>query len=133
MQESQKIKWEVGQTVWCILFGKGTVSCVDDPDCYPVAVNFGGDTDEYYTLDGAYALGGKRSLFFSEPKVEAKLYPPFVPTFSRGDIVVLVCRGTSLKIPVAVVVQEETETMLLAESGTAYNKKVHDIYRTEKI
>lgn len=133
MQESQEIKWEVGQTVWCILFGKGTVICVDDPDCYPVAVNFGGDADEYYTLDGAYALGGKRALFFSEPKVEAELYPPFVPAFSKGDIAVLVLRGSFSQPPITVVVQKETETVLLADTGTAYNKKVYDIYRTEKI
>lgn len=133
MQESQEIKWEVGQEVWCILFGKGTVTCVDDTDCYPVAVNFGGDTDEYYTLDGAYALGGKRALFFSEPKVEAELYPPkpaFVPFLGRGDLVTVMKNGVFV---VTSHVVKETEHMVLIETGTAYNKKFYDIFRLEKI
>lgn len=135
MQESQEIKWEVGQEVWCVACGRGTITRItteEDTD-YPIVVDFTNGDRDYYTIGGKLHTDGGRTLFFSEPKVEAELYPPFVLTFNREDIAVLVCRGTSLKIPVAVVVHEETETMLLADNGTAYNKKVHDIYRTEKI
>ena len=70
--------FKVGQEVWCLVHGKGSVVHIienDEDYGYPVIVNF--ENERYgYTKDGGYAVSGNRTLFFSEPKIEAQKFPP---------------------------------------------------------
>ena len=88
-QENKPIPWEVGQIVWDVRYGKGVVSSVLE-DNFPVKVKFDCGGYESYTLKGSFYESGTRTLFFSEPKIEAELFPPkkpFVPVLKEGDFV----------------------------------------------
>lgn len=69
--------FKVVQEVWCLVHGKGSVVHIienDEDYGYPVIVNF--ENERYgYTKDGRYAISGNRTLFFSEPKIEAQEFP----------------------------------------------------------
>jgi hypothetical protein len=76
--------FKVGQTVYCLIFGRGKVVRIDE-NCshsYPVAVNFempGIDSHDFYTFDGKLRKAGRRTLYFSEPKIIADELPKFEP------------------------------------------------------
>lgn len=80
--EEQEIKWEVGQEVWDVRYGKGVVTEVNNSSYSPISVAFE-NSDEEYTLGGKYYKDDKnRSLYFSEPQIIAEKFPPkkpFVP------------------------------------------------------
>lgn len=63
--------FEVGDTVYSIVHGRGKVTATDCGGFYPVEVNFDGcDVVENYTIDGFLFKGyGSRGLFFSPPEV----------------------------------------------------------------
>lgn len=65
-------KFEVGDTVWCLIYGTGGVTGIHE-FMHPVRVDFPGIglRGTQYTVDGKYCYKGKRTLFFSDPKVEA--------------------------------------------------------------
>lgn len=90
--EGSQIDWQVGQTVWDTVHGKGEVDRVGDSLHYPVGVVFdNGDTRDY-TLCGEIHEQAKRSLFFSRPVITAELFPPkkpFVPTLKEGEKILL--------------------------------------------
>jgi hypothetical protein len=69
--------FKVGQEVWCLVHGKGSVVDIienDEDYGYPVIVNF--ENERYgYTKEGKYAILGNRTLYFSEPKIEAQEFP----------------------------------------------------------
>lgn len=70
-------KFEVGQTVWDVRFGKGTVTAALKSGCmaYPVTVMFD-CIAERYTADGKYDLTDvNATLYFSEPKIVAETEP----------------------------------------------------------
>ena len=67
--------FKVGQTVWCLLYGKGKVVKVDNTDAYPITVGFDNVGCQCYTYDGKYHVYYTRTLFFSEPKIEAQEFP----------------------------------------------------------
>ena len=67
--------FKVGQTVWCLLYGKGKVVKVDNTDAYPITVEFDNVNCQCYTYDGKYHVYYARTLFFSEPKIEAQEFP----------------------------------------------------------
>ena len=73
----RKIKpdeFEVGDKVWCVVFGEGAVTEVDSDDDYALCVYFGAvDGYEYYTKDGRLKQVGNRCLFFSKPTVSGSL------------------------------------------------------------
>lgn len=46
--------FEVGQNVWDILHGEGTVLRADETYAYPVCVKFANGVEYTYTLDGKY-------------------------------------------------------------------------------
>ena len=55
--------FEVGQKVWCVIFGEGVVTEVLTEDTnFPVEVSFGGVL-EYYTLGGKYRTYTLQTLF----------------------------------------------------------------------
>ena len=89
--EEQIINWEVGQEVFCLIFGKGKVDYIGkDKD---ISVAFEKDDGiRWYTSDGKYFEDANRTLFFSEPKIEAEKFPPkkpFVPKLKKGDVILV--------------------------------------------
>ena len=68
--------FKVGQTVWCLIYGEGTIVDIgDNPHDTPVLVHFNSGYVNGYTLDGYMGVGVNRALFFSEPKIEAQEFP----------------------------------------------------------
>ena len=67
--------FKVGQEVWCLLYGKGKVVQVDNTDDYPIKIEFDNADCQCYTRDGTYYVDCNRTLFFSEPKIEAQEFP----------------------------------------------------------
>lgn len=89
--ETKADEFKVGDTVYCVLWGKGKVTYVeyvDENAHYPVEVNFERIVPMWYTLDGKYSDDYPRTLFFSEPKIEASVTRPFVPTLVGKRVVV---------------------------------------------
>ena len=93
--EEKEINWEIGQEVFCLLRGKGVVHQI-----YNTGMDWSEGVDVYfmnhgiirYKFDGTIGTGFNRSLFFSEPKIEAEKFPPkkpFVPTLKEGDEVLI--------------------------------------------
>jgi len=104
MQNNTEVKpdeFQVGDVVWCVMRGKGRVAMVltagEQQHC-PIVVDFkktiNPDTGkEYsnrhqYTKDGRWYQEFNRTLFFSEPKIEASLTRPFVSTLIGKNVVV---------------------------------------------
>lgn len=81
-------QFKVGDKVWCSVFGEGLVVATRTQDAYPVRVKFGSYV-EGYTTDGKLFTSAKnRTLFFSEPKIEAATERPFAPTLNGKFVVV---------------------------------------------
>ena len=124
-QENKPIPWQVGQVVFCILRGKGVVSRITESEDYPLEVDFF-DTFDRYTLDGkSYTDHKGRVLFFSEPKIEAELFPPkkkFVPTLKKGDVIAYRQRGTSFT-GVGTVEWEDEDSVAIEEDEVAMMRK----------
>lgn len=123
--EQQIINWEVGQEVFCLLRGKGVVSAVS-PRAIDVQYSHGVNV---YDVEGKPALGSSlRTLFFSEPKIEAEKFPPkkpFVPTLKKGDTVVV---NTYLG-SICHKVNEETETHLDCNGQRYAKQKIISIFK----
>ena len=119
--EEQEIDWQVGQEVWCLVFGKGVVSEVGmGYTTYPVKVDFENDTI-HYTLGGKLYFDRHRTLFFSEPKIEAEKFPPkkpFTPTLKKGDVVVVDWVDTIQVL----ILEEETERQVKGTCGQVWDK-----------
>lgn len=106
MQVQNEVKqdeFRVGDVVWCLHYGKGVVSNTESF----IEVDYGW-TAELYTPEGVhvdiqetmpdgYSL---RTLFFSEPKIEASVTRPFVPTLVGKRVVVkeVACYDVCIKI-----------------------------------
>lgn len=91
-------KFEVGDTVWCLVYGKGIVASIrEDESEHPVRVEFPdmGLRSVYYTVDGKYDYNGKRTLFFSEPEVEALTSKPFKSKLIGRRVALVKADGTS--------------------------------------
>ena len=87
--EDGQIDWEVGQEVWDVRYGKGIVDTLLAIPCqYPIGVVFADGGTASYTSKGLNRCTDVyRSLFFSEPKIEAEKFPPkkpFVAKLKRG-------------------------------------------------
>ena len=106
MQESNKVEsavqvknevkqdeFRVGDVVWCLLNGEGQVISTENDrwNYFNIEVQFKqlekGET-WFYTEDGKLNELQNRTLFFSEPKVEASVTRPFVPTLVGKRVVV---------------------------------------------
>lgn len=82
--------FKVGQRVWSFIQGWGTVDELrDDLGEYYVGVKFDDAEYLYYTPDGQWAVGEKRSLFFKEIPIPADALVPPVEYLSlrKGDVV----------------------------------------------
>ena len=122
--EEQEIKWEVGQEVFCLLRGKGVVHEIHNTGLY-----WSEGVDVYFTNHGVIrfkfngSIGDRfnRSLFFSEPKIEAEKFPPkklFVPAFQKGDVVVVKWADT-VRI---LILEQETERQVKGNCGKVWDK-----------
>lgn len=122
--EEQEIKWEVGQEVFCCVFGKGTVIEISKNGPYPLRVSFEHEenTEEGYTMEGKLFTAAKnRTLFFSDPKIEAEKFPPkkpFVPAFQKGDVIA-VKRADTVQI---LILEQETERQVKGNCGQVWDK-----------
>lgn len=94
LKEGAKVKkkgclFKEGQVVWDVVYGKGVVDEIVDNSTYPVLVCFS-DEIMAYTTDGRTFETHGRTLFFSEPKIEAATEPLFEPVLKQGDVVIAV-------------------------------------------
>lgn len=133
IMEEKAIVWEIGQEVFCVRFGKGTVTGILTGLYYPVFVAFDEELEASYTLEGKYGEEDKyRSLFFSEPKIIADKFPPkkaFVPTLKKGDKVAM--RLIERDCIVTIEREEEDEIFIEQQvSGFRYPKRcIVEIYK----
>lgn len=121
--EEQEIKWEVGQEVWDVRYGKGIVDTLLAIPCqYPIGVVFADGGTASYTSKGLNRCTDVyRSLFFSEPKIEAEKFPPkklFVPAFQKGDVVAVKWADTVQIL----ILEQETERQVKGNCGQVWDK-----------
>ena len=135
MSNKIEIEWEVGQEVWCVIFGKGEVIAVEEDNCtdFPIRVRFeSGRGAERFTKEGEYFTDCKRSLFFSEPIVTAESLPPkkkFMPVLEPGELVIIMNKTTGKAELVRVIEENEYSVRCLSNDciNVAY-KRMFDFY-----
>ena len=87
--------FEVGQEVWCLIFGKGKIDSMHSGGAsYPIQVVFENGEIESYTSEGCILERGNRTLYFSEPEVIGETEPRFIPELKSGTWVIAVNRQT---------------------------------------
>ena len=123
IMEEQKINWEVGQEVWDVRYGRGIVDTLLAIPCqYPIGVVFTDGGTASYTSKGLNRCTDVyRSLFFSEPKIEAEKFPPkklFVPAFQKGDVVAVKWAD----IVRILILEQETERQVKGNCGRVWDK-----------
>lgn len=121
-------EFKVGDTVWCVLNGKGEVVSVRKNDNYPVEVEFENTGNNYYTEDGRYCDEYPRTLFFSEPKIEAAVKRPFTPTLI-GKTVAL---KHSTYCGIIEVFYEDREAVR-STAGVEYHKSVYTFHEISPV
>ena len=132
MQVQNEVKqdeFRVGDVVWCLHYGKGVVSNTESF----IEVDYGW-TAELYTPEGVHVATQEimpdgyslRTLFFSEPKIEASVTRPFVPTLVGKRVVVQYFDETWTRHPV--VVTAETEEKIFTKNGSVYKYDIVKIY-----
>ena len=129
--EGSQIDWQVGQTVWDVRYGKGIVDTLLAIPCqYPIGVVFTDGSTASYTSKGLNRCTDVyRSLFFSEPKIEAEKFPPkkpFVPVFKQGETVV--AKKKDGNRTVVFYVDKETE-ISVESTGCGYPKTLYNFYK----
>lgn len=109
--------FKIGQTVWCLMNGKGVVNNILDNEQYCVEVLFNTeqpDDTSYYTMDGKYYEQGNRTLYFSEPKIIADENPPYIPTL-EGKLFAFQDKYDPDKYDVGIIVKETKECLYLTD------------------
>ena len=75
----EKIHVKVGQKVWCVMFGEGTVTKIlASGTRYPVEVKFPDSIVEHYTLDGKYMVYAAQTLFPYPVEIIKKVAKPSI-------------------------------------------------------
>lgn len=136
--EKKECLFKEGQVVWDLRNGRGVVKEIVDDERYPVIVKFDlKDTEGYevtdcYTTDGRFAITQNiRSLYFSEPKIEAATEPLFEPVLKQGDVVIAVDNDGWSEV---LNVKQELEEQVRNDQGTYFYKEAFTFYRVgEKI
>ena len=127
MQVQNEVKQDefmVGDVVWDTAYGKGKVEFLDD-DAQPVKVVYDSGDHNWYTQDGKLSPGMNRTLFFSEPKIEASVTRPFVPTLAGKRVVVVHTSAVRL----LTIFKEDKERIYVTEEGHYWDKdKIAEIY-----
>ena len=127
--EVKQDEFRVGDVVWCLHYGKGVVSNTESF----IEVDYGW-TAELYTPEGVHVATQERmpdgyslrALFFSEPKIEASVTRPFVPTLVGKRVVVQYDNGIWTRHPVVVIA--ETEEKIFTKNGSDYKYDIVEIY-----
>ena len=133
--EEKEINWEIGQEVFCLLRGKGVVHQI-----YNTGMDWSEGVDVYFRnhgvirfkFDGTTGIGFNRSLFFSEPKIEAEKFPPkkpFVPVLKKGDVILV--KSSGYKEGIVRTVYEELEDKIVIDAKGDFHAKsqIHSIHR----
>lgn len=126
---TQNTKFRVGQTVWCLLYGKGEVTDATDwdRDSYPIKVCFEKTGESlFYTQDGEYYIGANRTLFFSEPEVIAAIEPVFEPKLEGKNVIV--CTLDKVCPIYKGVVFQETEDVVKFSSSVSFSKQGYTFF-----
>jgi hypothetical protein len=112
-------EFKVGDTVWCVINGKGTVILASTGEAYPVVVQFKNRRDSY-TEDGKMFMGwgARRALYFSEPKIEGATERPFIPTLIGKNVVIDHARHGIITLTI----KEESADEILGTNGVVFNK-----------
>ena len=142
--EDKQDEFRVGDDVWCILRGKGKVVMVltarEQQHC-PIVVDFEKTINpdngqvysnrHQYTKDGRWYQDFNRTLFFSEPKIEASVTRPFVPTLV-GKRVVVVPKFDREVSRLLTVFKEDSERIYVTEEGHYWDKdKIDELYEVQ--
>lgn len=131
--EKKECLFKEGQVVWDVVYGKGEVKLVCEGHRFPVEVEFQ-DGIRTYTDDGKPDEEFARTLYFSEPKIEAATEPLFEPVLKEGDVVLAWEREYDEDVPSIVVVKREDENTVWSTYDTGWKKSDYDFYRIgEKI
>ena len=120
-KEQTPDEFKVGDVVWDVIYGKGKVTACDHlgDATYPFEVVFDNGYEFWYTEDGKFGKDVPRTLFFSEPKIEASVKRLFTPTLEGKTVVVYTADG-----PVVGKVFEETITHILLDTGYSFLKGI---------
>jgi len=117
---AQPDEFQVGDTVWCIVYGKGKVTNVTDK---LVRVEYPGTLTIFYTSDGRLGKTSGRVLFFSEPKIEAAVTRPFVSTLVGKRVVVVPAYNHDNAEIITVSGEDAERLYITGEQGHYWTKK----------
>lgn len=140
--EKKECLFKEGQVVWDLRNGRGVVEEITNDERYPVKVRFdlkdmdGYEITDHYTADGRYvSTQTVRSLYFSEPKIEAATEPVFVPVLKEGDMVFAYGWHEDVAGDMGrIVVSSETERAVFDENDIGWLKTHWEFYKLgEKI
>ena len=138
MQESNKVanavsqvnnkeqtpdEFKVGDVVYDLLYGKGeVVEILHKNNLYPVIVTFDVGAEDTFTHQGKRFAHQpcNRTIFFSEPKIEASVKRPFTPTLVGKTVVVREPACYDMMITITC----EDEYSFGDEDNTFYKKNV---------
>ena len=131
-------EFQVGDVVWDVLCGKGEIISIEHlgDASYPVQVNFENKNFDsvWFTEDGKRSTAFPRSLFFSEPKIEAATTRPFVPTLVGKRVVV---KESGVETTIAEIVEEYIDKIrykvpeVSSQIYTSYKNKITAIYEVQ--
>lgn len=125
--ETKADDFKTGDVVWCLVFGKGKVGDILKDDLtYPIEVLFDNGGANWYTKEGSFSEEGNRTLFFSEPKIEASITRPFVPTLVGKRVVIQYKDGSYFAEHA--VVTGETSTHISSDDDLWPKKDIEAIY-----
>ena len=144
MQESDKVAnaahvqnevkqdaFRVGDVVWDVVFGKGSVYKISEMAYCSIKVEFENGFEKSFTPDGKIHEESNRTLFFSEPKIEASVTRPFVPTLV-GKRVVVVPKFDREVSRLFTVFKENSERLYVTEEGHYWDKdKIDELYEVQ--
>jgi len=120
MEEDTNTKqgeFQVGDKVWCTVYGPGEVTNIRN--CmFPILVKFSTFTGAY-TKDGRCNTGDNRTLFFSEPKIEAAVTRPFVSTLVGKRVVMQYIDGVWFGPKI---ISKEDNYAIYSEGGSVSTK-----------
>ena len=142
--EKKECLFKEGQVVWDLRNGRGVVEKITNDERYPVKVKLdlkdmdGDEITDYYMADGRYVKTQTiRSLYFSEPKIEAATEPLFEPTLQVGTPIILSKYDVSSQMIPAWVTKETEDSVTVSTTDSVnrvFYKKEWNIYSVgEKI
>ena len=130
--QNAKVKadaFEVGDEVWCAVYGEGKVISVFTSGAFPVKVIFKNTNFKTYTQEGRYYFDTNRTLFFSKPEIiPGATTRPFKPTLVGRKVVVA---HKTAGLHQAGIVEGETINRVLIDDYW-FSKRFYDIHIIEQ-